>query len=265
MANKIMATNTLAKPAAQQQGGVSYDVCGTKVKISLADVKRYLVTGNAEVSDQEALMFLATCRTRRLDPWVREAYLIKYSDKALAAIVISKAAYLRIAQSNPRYEGLESGVIVIDNGDIKQLTGTYYPESATLVGGWAKVYVQGWRVPREVTVSLAEYVQVRNDGKPNSQWTARPATMIEKVAIVHALRESFPQDLGNLHTQEERAETADIILDETPIDQEIGAAPQAPAPQITTAAPVTMAPQPEPQTAQAQPDSDMMAALFGGR
>lgn len=82
MANKIMATNTLTKPATQQQSGVSYDVCGTRVKISLADVKRYLVTGNAEVSDQEALMFLATCRTRRLDPWVREAYLIKYSDKA---------------------------------------------------------------------------------------------------------------------------------------------------------------------------------------
>lgn len=52
-------------------------------------------------------------------------------------------------------------------------------------------------------VSFAEY----NTGKSN--WTKIPATMIRKVAICHALREAFPEDLGGLYGSEEMDQARD--------------------------------------------------------
>ncbi len=34
-------------------------------------------------------------------------------------------------------------------------------------------------------------------------WASKPATMIRKVAMTHALREAFPSSLGGLYTEDE--------------------------------------------------------------
>ena len=44
---------------------------------------------------------------------------------------------------------------------------------------------------------MAEY------GKNQSTWKSIPCTMIRKVALVHALREAFPNDLGSLYIEDE--------------------------------------------------------------
>ena len=43
-----------------------------------------------------------------------------------------------------------------------------------------------------------------------------PATMIRKTALVNALREAFPEDLGNMYTEDDGGETFDRIKDITP-------------------------------------------------
>ena len=88
-----------------------------------------------------------------------------------------------------------------------------------LVGGWAKVFVKGYEVPIEAVVSFDEYVGTTKDGTINSQWSKKPATMIRKVALVQALREAFPEDLGGLYASEE----VGVDFDETamaPVDIE---------------------------------------------
>ena len=45
--------------------------------------------------------------------------------------------------------------------------------------------------------------QKKSDGTPNANWTKQPATMIEKVAKVRALREAFVEDLGGMYDADE--------------------------------------------------------------
>ena len=80
----------------------------------------------------------------------------------------------------------------------------------TLVGGWARVYRKNFKVPLEIQVSLEEY------NKKQSTWNSMPATMIRKTALVNALREAFPEDLGNMYTEDDGGETFDRIKDVTP-------------------------------------------------
>ena len=71
------------------------------------------------------------------------------------------------------------------------------------MGGWAKVYRKDWEFPTYVSVSLSEAIQTKKDGEANSNWKNKPATMIEKVAVVRALRETFIEELGGMYEAEE--------------------------------------------------------------
>ena len=105
-----------------------------------------------------------------------------------------------------------------EDGSIENRVGAIVLQNETLVGGWAKVFVDGYMVPIEIQVSLDEYIGRKKDGTPNSQWASKPATMIRKVALVQALREAFPEEYGGLYSQDE-VNTGDVVLDETPINQ----------------------------------------------
>ena len=82
----------------------------------------------------------------------------------------------------------------------------------TLVGGWARVYRKNFKVPVEIFVSREEY------DKKQSTWNAMPATMIRKTALVNALREAFPEDLGNMYTEDDGGETFDRIKQAEPVE-----------------------------------------------
>ena len=120
---------------------------------------------------------------------------------------------------NPNYEGQQAGVVVLnEDGSLESRVGTIHLENESLVGGWARVYVKGYRHPVEITVQFDEYVQMK-DGKPTSNWKAKPGTMIRKVALTQALREAFPEDLGSMYAPEEMG-VPDSILDVTPVSDE---------------------------------------------
>lgn len=176
-------------------------------------VKQYLVTGDAQnVSMQEVVMFINLCKYQQLNPFLREAYLIKYGSQP-AQLIVGKAAFEARAERDERYEGYDAGIVVQKkNSELEYRKGTLMLPDEKLVGGWAEVYIKGYTKPIYTAVSLSEY----STGK--STWAQKPATMIRKVAKMQALREAFPNALGSMYTADELGHS-DEELPSQPIEQ----------------------------------------------
>lgn len=207
--------------------------CGEEtVALSPTIIRKYLVNGNGAVTDQEIVMFLNLCRYQHLNPFLREAYLIKFGNQP-ATIVTGKDAITKRAMRNPAFAGQQAGVVVISakTGELEYRNGSLVLQGEPIVGGWAKVFVKGYAEPIETTVSFGEYVGTKNDGTINGQWARKPATMIRKVALVQALREAFPEDLGGLYDQSEMGLEIDesaMAPVEVPIETEVPQTMDAP-------------------------------------
>jgi len=206
---------------------VKYEAAGAQIELTLMDVKNYLVSGNAgKVTNQEVGIFLKTCEGQKLNPFLREAYLVKYGEQP-AQMIVGKDAFTKRAEGSPNYKGVKSGIIVVNlKEEIENREGTFiYTEGGEkLVGGWARVHFRDDKEEVFNTVSLSEY----NTGK--SLWAGKPATMIRKVALVQALRDAFPSGLGQLY-----------IAEEIGIDEELPTDPVNPAEEQTPQEPPKMA------------------------
>ena len=67
---------------------VKYEAAGQNIEVTLMDVKNYLVSGNAnKVTNQEVGMFLKLCEGQKLNPFLREAYLVKYGEQPAQMVV----------------------------------------------------------------------------------------------------------------------------------------------------------------------------------
>lgn len=226
----MAVNNSIAKRPQTNDKVIEYK-CGEEiVKLSPSIIRNYLVSGNGNVTDQEVAMFLNLCRFQHLNPFLREAFLIKFGNKA-ATIVTGKEAITKRAARNPKYAGQQAGVVIFheNSGELEYRNGSLLMNGEQLVGGWAKVFVKGYEVPIEAVVSYQEYVGTTNDGTVNSQWSKKPATMIRKVALVQALREAFPEDLGGMYASEEM----NIDLDEAAVAAPVEVPPQDAPVEIT--------------------------------
>ena len=189
-----------------------YEANGKEIQLSKDTVKQYLVSGNGKVSDQEVVMFMELCKYQELNPFLKEAYLIKYSDRAPASIVVGKEAYMKRAQAQPDYERFEAGIIIQRNNQLMEVEGSFKLPQDALLGGWAKIYRKGIKEPNTTRVSMAEYSQGQ------STWSKMPATMIRKVAIVQAIRETYPEQFGGMYIEEE-INKEPITITEQPVKQ----------------------------------------------
>jgi len=209
-----MLQNSLVK-AQDEKMQVEYESNGISVKLSPVSIRKYLVNGNGDVSDQEVIMFLQLCRAQRLNPYLKEAYLIKYGQQP-ATMVVGKEVLTKRAYRAKSYAGREAGIIVRGEGGIEHRNGTFALPEEEIVGGWAKVHVKGYDYPVDMTVSFDEYC-LKKDGKPASNWAVKPGTMIRKVALVQALREAFPEELQGMYDADElRVDTSSF--DDAPIE-----------------------------------------------
>lgn len=182
---------------------VIYEVDGEQIKLTPKIVQDYIVGTDAQITMPEFKMFTSLCKARKLNPFLKEAYCIKFG-KQPAQIVVGKDAVLKRAIRNPNYDGMESGIIVLNaDGEVIERKGTFKLSSETLVGGWAKVYRKNWTYPTYCSVSFDEVAQKKSDGSLNSNWSGKGATMVEKVAKVRALRETFIEDLSGMYEAEE--------------------------------------------------------------
>ena len=174
----------------------TYTLEGGQV-LNAETVKNYLVSGNGNITDQETMMFIELCKAQKLNPFIREAYLIKFGNSP-ANIVVGKDVFVKRAYRNPRFEGMKAGIVTIDkDGNMIEREGALKGINEKLIGGWCEVYVKDMKFPIKSTVSMEEY------SKGQSTWKQMPCVMIRKCAMVTALREAFPEDLQGLYDASE--------------------------------------------------------------
>lgn len=114
----MAVSNSLAKKPPVRVETTEYMANGMKVTLTPGTVKNYLVSGDKDrVSDQEVAMFINLCRFTGLNPWLREAYCIKYGNEP-ATLVVGKDAYLKRAEANETYDGMEAGIIIRDESGL---------------------------------------------------------------------------------------------------------------------------------------------------
>lgn len=207
LANRSLQSASRAGSTALQAASPSVPVeitgaDGQHFTVSFGDVRNFICP---KATDEECKIFLETCKQYHLNPFTKEAYLIHYDNKnedTASTIVLGKNCYMQMAERHPSYDGFEAGVIVLTaDGQLLNREGSivYDGEAGgeVLLGGWAKVYRKDRTRASYEEVKLSEY----DTGK--SLWNGKKATMIRKVALVHALREAFPSTFGALYDESE--------------------------------------------------------------
>ena len=79
------------------------------------DVRDLLAAGGqapGNVTASEIKAFLRLCQAQRLNPFTRDAYLVKYGSGP-ATIITGKEAFTKRASRNQRYRGMQAGVAVL--------------------------------------------------------------------------------------------------------------------------------------------------------
>lgn len=206
LANRSVQNANRAGSTAMQAASPSVPVeitgaDGQHFTVSFGDMRNFICH---KATDAECKIFLETCKQYHLNPFTKEAYLIHYDNKnddTASTIVLGKNCYLQMAERHPAYDGFEAGVIVLTaDGQLLNREGSIVYDGdggETLLGGWAKVYRKDRTRASYEEVKLSEY----DTGK--SLWNGKKATMIRKVALVHALREAFPSTFGALYDESE--------------------------------------------------------------
>ena len=178
-----------------------YKAGDNTVELSPEIIRKYLVSGEGKITDQEMMMFIKLCEYQKLNPFLREVYLIKYGSSP-ATMVTGKETFLKRAYRHDKYMGHQTGI----SEDGKT--------------AWAEVSVKDYKVPIRCEVDYGEYVGKKKDGTVNSMWKAKPRTMLKKVALVQALREAFPETFGGMYSQEEINTVNAEVLSDTEIKPE---------------------------------------------
>jgi phage recombination protein Bet len=163
-------------------------------ELTFEDIKTYICPA---ATDQETMMFLKLCQARNLNPFLKEAYLIKYDSSKPAQMVVGKDKFTKTAEEHPQFDGYRAGIIVSVGDEIVEREGTFYKKGEELVGGWAEVHRKDRKMPFKQTIPLSEYNLKR------ANWLSMPGTMIRKVALVQALRECFATDLAGCYDSAE--------------------------------------------------------------
>jgi phage recombination protein Bet len=186
---------------------VSYsDEKGQEIKLTTDDVIKYISTDES-VTEKEVVQFLNMCKYLKLNPFLKEIYLIKYKDSP-ATFVISYQTLLKRAEENKNFNGYETEI----KGEIPNMSAT------------ATVYRKDRSYPVKITVNYSEAVKTVLDRqtkelRPTNMWKSMPEWMLRKVALARALKEAFPSAVGN--AQVSVSEIVDIDSDDKQVQERI--------------------------------------------
>ncbi|TES88927.1 MAG: phage recombination protein Bet [Desulfobacteraceae bacterium] len=189
---------------------------GQEITLSFESIKQYLVQGKKElITNQELVFFIAICKSRGLNPFKRDAYLVKY-DNSPAAIITSIDYFRSRARAQKDCQGWKKGIIVMNkDGLVRDSFGLILPDD-TLIGGWFEARPTGWVESWRLEVNLSGYIKKTKEGKTTKFWAEeKQPTMIAKVAEAQGLRTLWPDEFQQLYTEEEIDRT-DEPIDITP-------------------------------------------------
>lgn len=258
-----------------------------KIKLSLAIIKNYIAEPgkNGELpDDRQSMRFMMLCRSRRLNPFEGDSFMIPFWSSQKNAyewsLITAHSAFLKRAEVHPEYNGKQSGVIIRPSiqclpcngagrlemgicpackgkGESDELEGDFVPETiggepVALLGGWCRVFYKSKTNPEYQRLRLTTYA------KKNSQWLNDPAGMICKCAEAAALRSAFPTTLGGLYLQEEQGVRLDTDAD---LRKPTFSSPQPEMQQATVVTEPAKVVEPEGSTPAGNPIRDIRALL----
>jgi phage recombination protein Bet len=182
------------------------DEKGQEIKLTASDIVEYIST-DSSVTEKEVFTFLNMCKYLKLNPFLKEIYLIKYKDSP-ATFVISYQTLLKRAEENKNFNGYETEI----KGEIPNMSAT------------ATVYRKDRSYPVKIAVNYSEAVKTVLDRqtkelRPTNMWKSMPEWMLRKVALARALKEAFPSAIGN--AQVSVSEIVDIDSEDKRVQEEI--------------------------------------------
>lgn len=127
-------------------------------------------------SDAQLIMFLEVCKKTGLDPFLKEIWFVPS-----VGVMAGRDGYLRVANDNPQFDGMETRVERDETGK---------PIKATC---------SVWRKDRTHPITCEAYYSEYKKSSPI--WQQYPSAMISKVAEVLALKRSF--SINGVVTEEE--------------------------------------------------------------
>ena len=214
------------------------------------------------INDAEFALFMEQAKRSGLDPLLKQAFCVPRRQKVSRngrdewvdkhEFQPAEAGMIARAERFPDFRGVVASAvyaedeIMIDQGKGEVLH-RFNPakRKGSLVGAWSRLVRDG-KEPIVIWVDFAGYVQ------QSPLWAKMPATMIEKVARVGALRKAYPEAFGGLYVAGERPDDVDTGEDEP-------AAPTLSKP----AMPATTATREAAQTLEKEPER-VPVVMFGG-
>jgi phage recombination protein Bet len=154
-------------------------------------------------SSLEVDFFMQVAERCRLDPFRRQIHAVKRWDNSLRRETLTFQVGIdglrAIAARTGEYAGNDEPAFELDgNGNPVKATCTVFR------------FVKGQRVPFTASVFWREYCQTKKDGALTAMWAQRPFGQLGKCAEAAALRKAFPEDAGQLYTEEEIAADSEI-------------------------------------------------------
>lgn len=153
------------------------------------------------LTDMEFSMLVELGKATKLNPFQREIWAVKYSEKDPAKIFIGRDGYRKAAQRQSDYEYhiadsvYSNDKFTIANNEINHTSG--FADRGELVGAYCIVKRKSSERYTYNRVTMAEY------NLNQSLWKSKPETMIKKVAEAQALRQSFQEIFaGTYHDAE---------------------------------------------------------------
>ena len=129
------------------KGKTIYQVAGNDVALSFDIVRNYLTKGNGQVSDQDIVQFISICKFNQLNPFLNEAFLVKFGQQP-AQMIVSKEAFFKRADASEKYEGFKAGIIIIRDNEIVEMARGYQP-GLIVVDRWIGGKYENYRTPEQ--------------------------------------------------------------------------------------------------------------------
>lgn len=181
------------------RGVIRWESHGAMVALTTNYVREYFCK---EATPQEALAFMRFCEAHQLNPFLKDAYLVKYNQNESAQIVIAAHTWTKRASIDPQYKGHQMGIIVKTGEGFERRESLFYTPDEEVVGGWAEVYFKDGSSYR-TELPIQERIAHKKDGTPTQFWTRMPGTMIAKCALSDCMRNAFPVLFAGAYDQAE--------------------------------------------------------------
>lgn len=185
---------------------VQYQTPSGEITLTNQLVRQSIAVGD-NITDGEVFNFMQLCKFKKLNPFLKEAYLVKYSGKC--STIVGLSVFQKRLNNHKLNEGFELGVITINSEKvIHRHEGTFFPkEYETLVGAYV-IFKKKGCIDLTWTVSLDDYIKKVTDKytkklRPQGQWQDMPAVMITKCCFVAGVRYFYPEEFGGMYSADE--------------------------------------------------------------